>query len=118
MPQTNSDQTATPAVFLAASQPLFSLGQVVATPAALELLAEHAVEPVALLSRHVSGDWGQLSSDDACANDDAVRHGDRVLSSYVLPLTPEREPVESGARVWVITEADRSCTTLLMPSEY
>ncbi len=116
-----------PVVLLAVSQPLFELGQMVATPGALELLTRHGVEPAALLSRHVTGDWGQLCRDDACANDLAVQHGDRVLSAYVLPMLPAGESGESGggadsgegaARVWIITEADRSSTCLLLPQEY
>ena len=121
MSSTQPDQGDKPVVMLAVAQPRFPLGKVVATPGALALLAQHGVEPVALLSRHVSGDWGQLSRDDACANDDAVKHGDRVLSAYELPTAPAGEPREaddSRDRVWVITEADRSSTCLLLPSEY
>ncbi len=121
MSQTTTDQGDKPVVLLAVSQPLFALGRVVATPGALELLTRHGVEPAALLSRHVTGDWGQLCRDDACANDLAVQHGDRVLSAYVLPILPAGETGESGEgaeRVWVITEADRSSTCLLLPQEY
>ncbi len=121
MSSTQPDQGDKPVVLLAAAQPRFSLGKVVATPGALALLAEHGVEPVALLSRHVSGDWGQLSPDDADANEDAVAHGDRVLSAYELPLAAAGAPgqdAEARPRVWVITEADRSSTCVLLPSEY
>lgn len=120
--------------FLAVSQPRFSLGQVVATPGALALLTRHGVAPGTLLSRHVSGDWGQLSVDDARANEDAVKFGDRVLSAYALPVAPtggtgkngktgaadkdSNDEAATGDRVWVITEADRSSTCLLLPSEY
>ena len=121
MTKTSTDTGDKPVVFLAVSQPLFSLGSLVATPGALELLAQHGVEPAALLTRHLSGDWGQLSRDDAQANDDAVKHGDRVFSAYVLPVRATGEPegdAASGDRVWVITEADRSSTCVLLPSEY
>lgn len=121
MSSTSQDQGDKPVVVLAVAQPRFALGKVVATPGALALLAQHGVQAVALLSRHVSGDWGQLSRDDACANDDAVEHDDRVLSAYELPLAPAGEPGEGGEtrdRVWIITEADRSSTCLLLPSEY
>lgn len=85
------------------------LGQVVATPAALDVLHEHKVTPAALLVRHAGGDWGDVSPEDAAANDAALQHGDRVLSAYVL--APE-------VRVWIITESDRSATTILLPEEY
>lgn len=91
------------------SAPLFELGRVVATPGALALLARHGVEPLALLQRHVSGDWGTVSDADARANDVAVHGGTRLLSSY---------EVADDAVIWLITEADRSATTLLRPSEY
>jgi hypothetical protein len=63
---------------------------------------------VPLLGRHASGDWGEVNASDAQANIDALRTGARVLSAYVV----------GGVRVWVITEADRSHTTLLLPEEY
>lgn len=112
------DPAGQPAVLLAVSRPLFPLGQVVATPGALELLAQHGVAPVALLSRHVTGDWGQMCRDDACANAAAVKCGDRVLSAYVLPEALAGEAGVRCDRVWVVTEADRSSTCLLLPSEY
>ncbi len=88
---------------------LFWLGQVVATPAALETLHEHGVEPATLLTRHASGDWGDVAPEDAESNDVAIASNDRVLSAYVI--APE-------VRIWVITEHDRSSTTILLPSEY
>ena len=116
-----SDQGGKPAILLAVSKPLFSLGSVVATPGALALLSQHGVEPAELLSRHLSGDWGQVCLDDGQANDDALKHGDRLLSAYVLPLSEAGAPKDEAPaadRVWVITEADRSSTCLLLPSEY
>lgn len=124
MSATPFDQAQTPTVILTASHPLFRLGHLVATPGALELLARYGVEPAILLSRHVSGDWGQLPGDDARANNDAVKYGDRILSAYVLPLSSAvlrdvpAEDLASRDRVWIITEADRSSTCVLLPSEY
>lgn len=89
--------------------PKFPLGRCVATPAALSLLATNAVSTGSLLDRHITGDWGKLCDEDKQANDDAVKHGGQVLSSYELP---------SGDKVWVITEWDRSVTTVLTPDDY
>ncbi len=83
-------------------------GRIVATPGALEVLALAGVEPHELLRRHLSGDWGELDAHDRRENARSLKHGFRVLSSY---------PV-GGQKVWVITEADRSSTCLLLPSEY
>jgi hypothetical protein len=89
---------------------LFTLGQVVATPGALRALGGEGIGPEALLQRHVTGDWGELSEEDRLENELSVREGLRILSSYKLPRT--------GVKIWVITEADRSATTLLLPDEY
>jgi hypothetical protein len=86
----------------------FELGACVATPGALEVLDGRNVSPLDLLQRHASGDWGDLPKADARENDRALKTGLRLLSSY---------PVGDG-RVWIITEADRSSTCLLLPSEY
>ncbi len=86
-----------------------SLGRVVATPAALEVLAAADTSPLALLIRHASGDWGQVDAEDAKANDEAVINFYRVLSAYKL---------HTGETVWIITEADRTVTTILLPSDY
>ncbi len=88
---------------------LFSLGLVVATPGALELLGATQTEAVVLLSRHVTGDWGEVDAHDRRANNQALRDGTRLLSSY---------PVGEGRKVWIITEADRSSTYMLLPEEY
>jgi len=87
----------------------FSLGRVVATPGVLEALHEAGQEPLTFLARHVTGDWGDLDEHDRRENEFAVEHGFRILSAYTL---------SSGTRIWIITEADRSVTTLLLPSEY
>ena len=85
-----------------------SLGRVVATPGALNLLTKSGGHPFEYLARHATGDWGELCAFDRCQNEIALREGYRVLSSY---------PVGSEC-VWVITEADRSVTTILLPEEY
>jgi hypothetical protein len=90
--------------------PVFDLGQTAATPAALEACERENVSPSSLLLRHQGGDWGDVPPSDARENERSLKRGWRVLSSYPLG--------EDGARVWVITEADRSSTCLLLPSEY
>jgi hypothetical protein len=87
---------------------LFPLGRVVATPAALNALVIAGQDPAELLDRHRAGDWGQVPPEDAKENWSSVAHGFRILSSY---------PVGEG-RVWIITEADRYSTCLLLPEEY
>jgi len=89
--------------------PLFSLGTVCATPAALETLHTCNVLFTDLVARHVTGDWGVLSEADAVRNETALEQGGRLLSVYPLP---------DQAVVWVITEADRAATTLLLPEDY
>lgn len=86
----------------------FPLGHVVATPAALELLEKCGVNPKQLLARHAYGDWGDLDEFDKQLNEQAYKDGDRLLSSYNLP----------AGKVWIITEWDRSVTTILLPSDY
>ncbi len=90
------------------SADLFLLGQLVATPAALDVLTSQGMSPRSLLARHVAGDFGDLEDEDMKANRDAIDHGSRVFSSYDLP----------AGKVWVITEADRSSTCVLLPSDY
>lgn len=87
--------------------PLFEVGKLVATPGALAALTPK--EPLTFLSRHVLGDWGDVPPEDAAENEFGVRHGFRVVSSY---------ETAGGTRVWVITEADRSSTCILLPEEY
>jgi hypothetical protein len=106
---------------------LFPLGQVVATPGALELMRITETSPLLLIARHVAGDWGECHPDDVQVNNDAVRDGFRVMSVYRLPLMDKQEGQQEASRptaiteddrVWVITEADRSVTTILLPAEY
>lgn len=93
----------------ASTVPLFHLGQVVATPGALDALAPHPGLLHRLVARHGLGDWGDLDAEDRQANDDAVKDGSRIFSAY---FTPE------NVKIWIITESDRSATTLLLPDEY
>ena len=90
-------------------EPLFDLGQVVGTPGALRALAEAHQPPIELLARHVTGDWGELADEDRGENERSVEQGLRVFSAYKL---------RTGVKVWVITEWDRSATTILLPEEY
>ena len=92
--------------------PLFDLGRVVATPGAMALLASAGENPARLLERHASGDCGEVPSEDARENERSLKYGWRLMSSY--PVGSEAD----GERVWVITEADRSSTCILLPSEY
>jgi len=90
------------------------LGQIVATPGALVALAAAGTSPSTLLSRHASGDWGNLDAHDRAANDEALRDGSRLLSAYT---------VAQGVKIWIITEGTdedghRAATTLLLPEEY
>jgi hypothetical protein len=75
----------------------------------LDALASTGENPQTFLDRHVAGDWGEVDADDQQANQDALLHGERLLSAY---------RTSSGVRIWVITEADRSVTTILLPEEY
>ena len=104
---------------------LFLLGRIVATPGALELLRRTATNPEVLLMRHVTGDWGDIGAEDAQENDLSLQAGFRLMSVYKLPLVAAAaadgdQPNATAARqaIWLITEADRSATTLLLPEEY
>ena len=89
----------------------FSLGRVVATPAALAALNDCGgqVYALTLIARHQGGDWGELPIEDHHANDQALVDDTRLLSAFTLP---------TGVKVWIITEWDRSVTTLLLPYDY
>ena len=88
---------------------LFHLGQVMATPGALDAFSEAGEQPFDYLARHASGDWGDLDEQDRKENEYSVLHSLRILSAYTL---------RNGTRIWLLTEADRSATTLLLPEEY
>lgn len=90
-------------------KPKFSLGRVVATPGALAVLESVQESPLGYLERHGSGDWGTVPPEDWEENEFSLKNEFRLLSSYNL---------RDGTKIWVITEADRSVTTILLPSEY
>ncbi len=87
----------------------FRLGRIVATPGALREIERAGISPAFLLERHAAGDWGDLCPEDRAENELSLREGFRLLSSYTL---------STGQRIWIITEADRSCTTCLRPEDY
>lgn len=90
-------------------KPLFQMGQLVMTRGAGKALEEAGQTPIEFLKRHVCGDWGEVCKEDKEENELSLREGFRLLSAYKL---------QTGVKVWVITEADRSATTLLLPDEY
>lgn len=97
-------------------RPLFTLGRIAVTPAAMEVLDAFCFSPLKLLARHARGDWGDVDGEDQEVNHRALVLGMRLLSAYTL-----RRVVDGQARtqkVWVITEADRSVTTVLLPDDY
>jgi len=97
------------------SQPRFELGMIVSTPGAL---AACSVERITqCLARHLTADWGCVDTADAEANNEALSSGDRLLSAY--PINPAKPSEGFGENaLWIITEADRSATTVLLPDEY
>ena len=90
-------------------KPLFTLGRVIATPGALAAIAKSGQQPGDFLVRHVSGDWGDVPPEDIKENELSLQHGLRLLSAY---------HTSAGDKLWVITEADRSSTCILLPEEY
>jgi hypothetical protein len=91
------------------TKPKFNLGRVVATPGALQALQDSAQSPSFFLEKHLAGDWGEVDADDQRANDEALVNGERLLSAY---------KTLKGVKIWIITEADRSSTCCLLPSDY
>lgn len=87
---------------------LFALGQIVATPNALCFAKTENIDLATLLARHCSGDWGDLCDEDRESNETALLMQLRILSSYNFATD----------KLWVITEADRTITTILLPSDY
>jgi hypothetical protein len=92
-----------------ANEPKFPTGHLVATPGALAALTKNGQSATEFLSRHVRGDWGDVPPEDARENELSVAKGFRILSAYEL---------NDGTRIWVLTEADRSTTCVLLPEEY
>ena len=91
------------------TKPKFRLGKLVATPGALDALTEAEQTPMEFISRHLKGDWGECCEEDRQANEDALQHGERLFSVY---------RTAKAVKIWVITEADRSSTCVLLPGEY
>jgi hypothetical protein len=92
----------------------FPLGRLAATPGALEAMEASGQSAEFFLARHASGDYGEVNDDDRQLNDEALIHGDRILSAY---------RTLKGVKLWVITEAaddngHRAATTILLPDEY
>jgi hypothetical protein len=87
----------------------FGPGSVVATPGALEAFRASGESPLTFLQRHLAGDWGDLDEHDTRENELSLQHGWRILSAYTL---------STGVKIWIITEATRESTTILLPSEY
>ena len=85
------------------------IGRVVTTPGALAALDESGERPDEILSRHSSGDWADLCEEARRENGSSLEHGFRLVSSHSL---------RTGTVVWVVTEADRNSTTILLPDEY
>lgn len=103
-----TDQTLSQITETQHTPPLFSLGHIVATPAVMTHLERHGINAQEYLARHARGDWGEVCKTDAAENTFAVTNGLRILSVYMM----------ANEKVWIITEADRSVTTLLFPAEY
>lgn len=91
------------------TKPLFPLGRIAGTPGAIEAMKEAGDNALTFLKRHLSGDWGDVCEEDARENDFSVDKSLRILSAY---------HTAAGEKLWIITEADRSATTILLPSEY
>jgi len=110
-----SDQATTHTPSTNRKAPLFPLGQIASTIAAHEAIP--LGQGLHCLIRHVTGDWGVLSDEDKASNDRAVKDGDRILSAY--PIDPDLPCAGFGDNTfWIITEADRSVTTFLLPNDY
>ena len=100
---------------IAVKQPLFKMGQCVATPGALAALEQTEEYPWHFLSLHLAGNWGIVDEEDKALNDQAVKDGSRILSAYLLN--------DGQTKIWVLTEAtddqgNRAATTILLPSDY
>ncbi len=87
----------------------FPLGHIVATPGALEAFRASGEDVLDYLERHLSGDWGEVCTEDKLENERSLVNGWRILSAYTL---------SNGTKIWIITEADRSSTCVLLPEDY
>lgn len=90
-------------------KPRLQLGHVVATYGALRKMLANGIDPTTLLTRHATGDWSEMDAEDRKANIEAAASGRHVFSAY---------RISEDERIWLITEADRSVTTFLLPHEY
>lgn len=104
--QNQQDQSASASRFPFSARKRFQLGHLCATPGAVKAFGDELVE---YLVRHAEGDWGDLCQEDASLNELALERGERIFSSY---------NTEEHGKLWIITEADRSVTTALLPEEY
>ena len=109
MSQKKPPQSASGASGLVTTRLTFPLGRIVSTPGALAALGHAGQLPVEFLARHAARDWGDLDAEDRRLNDYDVDHGGQLLSAYTLT---------DGTHIWIITEHDRSVTTILLPEEY
>jgi hypothetical protein len=91
------------------NRPKFALDQLAATPGAIEALEKRGQTPNYFLTRQAAGDWGDVDEEDWALNDQTLLDGSQVVSAYTL---------RTGMKIWVLTEADRTVTTLLLPSDY
>lgn len=120
---TAGERRTSPPVTIISNAARFALGQIVATPGALAMLERKGFSAVALISRHVHGDWGDCCAEDCATNELSLAEGMRVMSVYRLvdaerlAATP-RDKRAALPTIWIITERDRSVTTLLLPEEY
>jgi hypothetical protein len=87
---------------------LFQLGKLMATPGAIAFCDQHCINMISLVRKHSRGEWGDMCAADKKANDEAVRNGTRIFSAYEFPQ----------GKIWIITESNRSVTTVLLPEEY
>lgn len=115
-----------------ASTARFALGQLYYTPGAQDVLQRYQINPFDLVKRHVAGDWGEMCAEDVETNEEALSSGARLMSSYTLSSPSGDNAGENEldanhqsddktletVKVWLITEADRSVTTILLPDEY
>lgn len=106
-----ADVDETPAIAEVTAAPLFNPGRIVMTAAVSHLVEAGQLDPTPVLQRHLAGDWGELCDNDRASNQTALSLGDRLFSSYDIDAGDE-------SRLWIITEADRSYTTLLLPNDY
>lgn len=116
-PASAEDEEAEPLLSAPAFQP-FDLGRIVCTVGVQELIDDAVLDPRTIIKRHSSGDWGDIGDEDRAENERSLKHGDRLMSVYKLVKNSDFTITPEPVTVWIITEADRSATTLLLPSDY